>query len=51
LVRSATADKVLEHVKKFNPTVLQTSLSEEDEAKLRDAFSGHDVEEETEAAD
>jgi uncharacterized membrane protein len=43
LVRKVTPDKVLEHVKKFNPTVLQTSLSEEDEAKLRDAFSAHDT--------
>lgn len=45
LVRKATPDKVLEHVKQFNPTVLQTSLSEEDESKLRDAFSGHEMEE------
>jgi len=45
LVRKATGDKVIEQVKDFNPTVLQTSLSEEDEAKLREAFSGHDVEE------
>ena len=45
LVRKATGDKVIEQVKEFNPTVLQTSLSEEDEAKLRDAFSGHDLEE------
>ena len=45
LVRKATGDKVIEQVKEFNPTVLQTSLSTEDEAKLREAFSGHDVEE------
>ena len=45
LVRKATGDKVVEHVKKFNPTVLQTSLSEEDEAKLRETFSAHDDEE------
>jgi len=46
LVRKATADKVIEQVQEFNPTVLQTSLSEEQEAKLREAFSGHDLEEE-----
>jgi uncharacterized membrane protein len=38
LVRSATADKVLEGLQGFNPTILQTSLSAEDEAKLREAF-------------
>jgi uncharacterized membrane protein len=39
LVRSATADKVLEGLQGFNPTVLQTSLSAEDEAKLREHFA------------
>jgi uncharacterized membrane protein len=38
LVRSATADKVLEGLQGFKPTIIQTSLSSEDEAKLRDAF-------------
>jgi len=46
LVRKATGDKVIEQVQEFNPTVLQTSLSEEQEAKLRESFSGHDLEEE-----
>lgn len=46
LVRKATGDKVIAQVKHLNPTVLQTSLSEEQEAKLREAFSGHDIEEE-----
>ncbi len=46
LVRKATGDKVIEQVKDYNPTVLQTSLSEEQEAKLREAFSGHEVDEE-----
>ena len=45
LVRSITADKVLDHVKQFNPTVLQTSLSDEQEANLRAAFSGHEGDE------
>lgn len=38
LIRKVTPDKVLDHLKAFNPTVLQTSLSEEDEQKLRDFF-------------
>jgi uncharacterized membrane protein len=50
LVRKATGDKVIEQVKEFNPTVLQTSLSEEQEAKLRESFSGHDLEEAEEEA-
>lgn len=45
LVQSATADKVLPQLEKFDATVLQTSLSEEDEAKLRDTFSAHEDEE------
>ena len=45
LVRDATPDKVLDRLQGFNPTVLQTSLSEEDEARLRDAF-GHEEDEE-----
>ena len=51
LVRSITADKVLDHVKQFNPTVLQTSLSDEQEANLRAAFSGHEGDEAEEAAE
>ncbi len=42
LVRKVTPDKVLEHVKKYNPTVLQTSLSAEDEAKLKAAFGAEE---------
>ena len=45
LVRDVTPDKVLERLEGFHPTVLQTSLSNEDEAKLRDAF-GHEEDEE-----
>lgn len=42
LVRKMTADKVLERLKDFHARgrVLQTSLSHEDEQKLRDAVSG-----------
>lgn len=49
LVQSATADKVLPQLEKFDATVLQTSLSEENEAKLRDTFSAHEDEEESAA--
>jgi uncharacterized membrane protein len=49
LVQSATTDKLMEEIKDFNATVIQTSLSEEQEAHLRDVFSGHDVEEEAAA--
>jgi len=45
LVRDATPDKVLDRLQGFSPKVLQTSLSEDDEAKLRDAFSAHEIEE------
>jgi uncharacterized membrane protein len=45
LIRKITADKVIEQVKKYNPTVLQTSLTEEQEDRLRDSFGVHDEEE------
>lgn len=38
LILDSTPDKLLEEFAKFNGTVLQTSLSAEDEAKLRDVF-------------
>lgn len=44
LVRKVTADKVIEQVKDLKPTVLQTSLSTEQEANLREAFSGQEME-------
>ncbi len=34
LVRQATPDKVIDELKKYNPTVIQTSLSHDDEARL-----------------
>jgi uncharacterized membrane protein len=40
LVRQATMDRVLEALKPYNPEVLQTNLSQEQEAKLREAFGG-----------
>ncbi len=44
LVRKAVPDKLHDELKKFKATVLQTSLSNEDEAKLRELFGAHDVE-------
>lgn len=38
LVRDWTEDKVMDSIAKYEATVLQTSLSKADEAKLRDAF-------------
>jgi len=42
-VSDVTPEDVLEDVKRFNPKVLRTSLSKEDEAKLHKTF---DLEEE-----
>jgi len=44
MVEDWTEDKVLDNLQEFNATVLQTSLSEEDEAKLKETFSAHDEE-------
>jgi uncharacterized membrane protein len=38
LVEKVTADKVLDELKKFDVEVLQTSLSKEDEERLKEAF-------------
>ncbi len=38
LVRKATPDKVLDELRQFNGKVLQTSLSQDDEAKLQEAL-------------
>jgi len=40
LVRSATVDRVLEDLRKYGGKLLHTSLSKEDEDKLREALSG-----------
>ena len=42
MVEEWTEDKVLDDLSQFDATVLQTSLSEEDEAKLKETFSAHD---------
>ena len=44
MVEDWTEDKVLDGLKEFDATVLQTSLSEEDEAKMKETFSAHDEE-------
>jgi uncharacterized membrane protein len=38
LVRDVTPDKVMDELKEFDATVVQTSLSRTDEARLKDAF-------------
>ncbi len=42
LVADATPDKSIDALKKYHPTVLRTSLSEDDEAKLKEAFADSD---------
>ena len=42
LVTDSTPDKVMDGLTDFHPTVYQTSLSEEDDAKLRAAFGEED---------
>lgn len=42
LVIDSTPDKVMEGLKDFHPTIYQTSLSAEDDAKLRAAFGEED---------
>ena len=44
LVSQSTPDKLEDELRKYDATVLQTSLSKEDEAKLRDLFGAEDVE-------
>jgi uncharacterized membrane protein len=39
LIRSMTADKVLEDIQKFGGTVIKSNLSHEDESKLRAALA------------
>jgi uncharacterized membrane protein len=42
LIEQWTEDKVMEQLTKFDAQVLQTSLSYEDEAKLRAAFGAEE---------
>ena len=43
LVREVQGEKVMDEVRDFGATVLQTSLSKEDDEKLREAFGAHDI--------
>lgn len=45
LVRDVTPDKVLDELRQYNPTILRTSLSKEDEARLKAAFGAGEEEE------
>jgi len=40
LIHLADLEKLMPRLQEFHPTILQTTLSEEHEAKLRDAFGG-----------
>ena len=44
LIHEATLEKYLDAIEPYHPTVLQTSLSQEDEAKLREAFGAEEIE-------
>ena len=43
LVTQVQVERVVEELSAFNPTVLQTNLSTEDEEKLRDTFAAEEV--------
>ena len=43
LVRQATMDKVIDALRMYGPEVMQTSLSKEQEDKLRDAMSAYEA--------
>ncbi|MCJ7662459.1 MAG: DUF1269 domain-containing protein [Anaerolineales bacterium] len=45
LVRDSTPDKVMDELRKFDAKVYQTSLSKEDEEKLRASFGAEESEE------
>lgn len=51
LVDKVTMDKVQPTLEEFEAEVVQTSLSDEQEARLRELFSGHGDEEEEAAAE
>ncbi len=45
LVEDSTPDKLMPELEQFDATVLQTSLSDEGETKLREVFGAHHEEE------
>ncbi len=44
LVENVVADRVVEEMKEFDPEVVRTNLSTEDEQNLRDAFAAEELE-------
>lgn len=46
LVREATPDKMMDELRKFDAEIYQTSLTKEDEERLREMFGPHEEEEE-----
>jgi len=44
LIREATPDKLMDELRQFNGNILQTSLSKEAEAKLRESFGVYEEE-------
>jgi uncharacterized membrane protein len=44
LIAQWTEDRVLQELEHFDAEVLRTSLSAEDEEKLREAFAAHEIE-------
>ena len=44
LIHEATMEKWMDELVEFRPTILQTTLSKADEAKLREAFGADDIE-------
>jgi len=43
LIEQVTTDKVIEDLRKFNPTIIRTSLTKEQEQKLKDAFAADEI--------
>ncbi len=44
MIAAWTEDKVLDELNAFDAEVLRTSLSTEDEEKLKEAFAAHEIE-------
>jgi uncharacterized membrane protein len=43
MIHKATLNTLLDQIAEFQPTVLQTTLTPDDEAKLREAFGADDI--------
>ena len=42
LIREATPDRLVDELKRFNGKIMQTSLSKDDEARLKEAFGAYE---------